>query len=109
MGQWASCLTEGTLCLALPCKRQAAGAPLQMIPRRGQSLCGGDGYEHSVPARPCRSTVRPQGHVRVFGATCMCAHVCACVRQGIHSNHAQTARFNLPIILLCCKIMSILF
>ena len=53
MGQWASCLTGGTLCLALPCGGRAAGAPPQMSPHLGQSLCAGDGYEHSVPARPC--------------------------------------------------------
>ena len=48
MGLGASCLTEGTLCLALPCKERAAGALLQMSPRLGQSLCAGAGYEHSV-------------------------------------------------------------
>ena len=30
MGLWASCLTEGKLCLALPCEGRAAGALLQM-------------------------------------------------------------------------------
>ena len=76
MGLWASCLTEGTLCLALPCEGRAAGALLQMSPRPGHSLCAGDGDEHSVPARPCRSDVRPEGHVHLFGAT---ACVCVCV------------------------------
>ena len=37
MGLWASCLTEGTLCLALPCEGRAASALLQMSPRLGQS------------------------------------------------------------------------
>ena len=67
MGLWPSCLTEGTLCLALR-EGRAAGALLQMSPRPGQSLCAGASYEHSVPAWPCRSTVRPEGHVRLFGA-----------------------------------------
>ena len=70
MGLWVSRLTEGTLCLALPCEGRAASALLQMSPRLGQSLCAGDGYEHSVPAWPCRSTEgRPEGHVHLFGAT----------------------------------------
>ena len=43
MDLWASCLTEGTLCLTLPCKGRAAGALLQMSPHLGQSLCAGDG------------------------------------------------------------------
>ena len=43
MGLWASCLIEGTLCLALPCKGRAAGALLQMSPRLGQRVCAGDG------------------------------------------------------------------
>ena len=43
MGLWASCLTEDTLCLALPYRGRAAGALLQMSPRLGQSVCVGDG------------------------------------------------------------------
>ena len=53
MDLWVSCHNE-TLCVALPCKRRATGALLQLHPRLGQSLCVGDGYEHSVSARPCR-------------------------------------------------------
>ena len=68
MGLWASCRTEGTLCLALPYEGRAAGALLQLRPRPSQSLCAGDGYERSVPAWPCCSTVPPKGHVRLFGA-----------------------------------------
>ena len=69
MGLWASCLTDDALCLPLPCEGRAAGALLQMSPRPDQSLCAGDDCEHSVPVRPCRSTVRPGGHVRLVGAT----------------------------------------
>ena len=41
MGQWASCLTGGTVCLALPCKGRAAAPPppLQMSPRLGVCVC----------------------------------------------------------------------
>jgi len=48
-----------------PAKGELAAPPPQMSPCLGQSLCAGDGYEHSVPARPCRSTVRPGRHVRL--------------------------------------------
>ena len=59
MGQWASCLTEGTLCLALPCKGRAACALLQMSPRLGQSpwlRLKGRGANGAVPER------LPRGH-----------------------------------------------
>ena len=46
--------------------RQAAekGAPLQLSPRLGQSLCEGDAY--SVPARLCCSTERPSRRLRLL-------------------------------------------
>ena len=74
---------EGALCVALPCKGRAAGALPQLHPRPGQSLCAGDGVEHSVPARPCRSTVRPGGHKRLPSAPVWGGGgpvACSCVR-----------------------------
>ena len=52
MGQWVSCLTGGTLCLALPCEGEAAGALLQMSPRVGLCVCtravGADGVARNA-------------------------------------------------------------
>ena len=69
MGLRVRCQCGRALCIALiPAKGRASGAPLQLHPRLGQSLCAGDGDEHSVPAPPCRSTVRPAGHKRLPSA-----------------------------------------
>ena len=66
MGLRVSCHCEGVLCIALiPEEGRATGALPQLFPRLGQSLCVGDGYEHSGPAWPCHSTVRPSGHNRL--------------------------------------------
>ena len=52
------------------------GAPLHLPPHQGQSLCcGGDDYEHSVAARPCRSSRRPAGHLRLLGSS---GGACSC-------------------------------
>ena len=70
MGLWATVLL--VLLRAHSASLSPVKGELQMSPRLGQSLCARDGYEHSVRARPCCSTVRPkrhvQGHVRLFGA-----------------------------------------
>ena len=34
---------------------------------------------------------------------CACVHACVCACQGINSNHAQTARFNIPTSYHYCK------
>ena len=39
-------------------RKASCRRPPQMSPRLGQSLCAGDGHEHSVRARPCRSTAQ---------------------------------------------------
>ena len=67
MGLLVSCHNEGALWVTLTCKGLPTGALPQLHPRLGQSLCAGDGYEHSVPVQPCHSTRRPTGHKCVCG------------------------------------------
>ena len=74
MGLWVSCGCQGAA--LAPLKRCAAGALLPPSPRPGQSLCVGDGSEHSAPARPCCSTDRPRGRNRS-------APLCVCVGGGV--------------------------
>ena len=54
MGQQVYCLCGGFLCHGKPLAVADKGA---LLP----SLCGGDGYEHCIPGRPCHSTGSPQG------------------------------------------------
>ena len=55
MGIQVSCQCKGALCIALiPKKGRATGAPPQLSPRLGQSLCVADGDEHSVPLHCAR-------------------------------------------------------
>ena len=77
---------------SLPCQVAEKSASLQLSPRLGQSLCEGDVYEHSAPARPCRSSGRPLRRLRLLGISgggCSLLHlapplqaagcVCVCV------------------------------
>ena len=52
---------------SLPRQAAGKGAHLQLSPHLGQSPCEGDVYEHSIPARLCRSNGRPSRRLRLLG------------------------------------------